>query len=383
MEPAASSSPAAGGKVRRILAIDGGGIRCLIGIEILLALEERLAAATGRAQCRLCDHFDLVAGTSGGAIIASAVALGLPMREIRDFVVANAGNMFRAASWYARFWSRYDKTELEGNLKQWFGADTTVGSERLRTLLLLVMRNWSTDSTWIVSNHPAAPFNDRRLDDCNLDLKLWQLARASSAAPVYYLPETIRFGRKKPYEFVFVDGGLTGFLNPAFKAFQFATTEPYGVNWPAGEDRLLIVSVGSGDTRHKRIGRPASDITVWRAVMGVPNAMLLATIREQDLLCRTFGRCLTGDPIDVEVGDMRSARTAVEPRLFRYHRLNVMLTEEGLTSIGCAHIRPSTVVRIDAADRVKELSEIGRGVADRLLDGVVPDCIDAPMRTGA
>lgn len=126
------------------------------------------------------------------------------------------------------------------------------------------MRNWSTDSAWVVSNHPAAPFNDRRLDDCNLDLKLWQLARASSAVPVYYLPETIRFGRNKPYEFVFVDGGRTGFLNPAFKAFQFATTQPYGVNWPVGEEDVVLVSVGSGDTGHKRIGKPASDITVAR-----------------------------------------------------------------------------------------------------------------------
>lgn len=96
--------------MNRILAIDGGGIRCLIAIEVLLALEERLAAATGDPQRRLCQHFGLVAGTSGGAIIATAVALGISMREIRDFVVANARNMFREAPWTARFWSWYDKT---------------------------------------------------------------------------------------------------------------------------------------------------------------------------------------------------------------------------------------------------------------------------------
>jgi uncharacterized protein len=363
------------GQRRRILAIDGGGIRCLIAIEVLRALEARLAAASGDPQRRLCQHFDLVAGTSGGAIIATAVALGLPMHEIRDFVVANAHNMFREAPWTARFWSWYDKSELEANLKQWFGEQTTLGSERLRSLLLLVMRNWSTDSPWIVSNHPGAPFNARHLDDCNLDLKLWQLARASAAAPAYYAPETIRFGRERPYEFIFVDGGLTGFLNPAFKAFQFATTEPYGVRWPADEQRLALVSVGAGEVRHQRVGKDARDITLWRAVLGMPNAMLAATVREQDLLCRTFGRCVTGDAIDLEVGDLRSAATAVELRLFRYHRLSASLTEAGLARIGCAHIRPRDVARIDAVDQLEAFTQIGQAIAERTLDAVMEDVL--------
>lgn len=261
-------------------------------------------------------------------------------------------------------------------MKQWFGADTALGSDRLRSLLLLVMRNWSTDSPWLVSNCPRAPFNDRALDDCNLDLRLWQLARASAAAPAYYTPETIRFGRAKPYEFVFVDGGLTGFLNPAFKAFQFATTAPYGVAWPAGEDRLVVVSVGASDVRFKRLGRSARDLTLWRAVLGLPNAMLQATVREQDLLCRTFGRCLTGDPIDLEVGDMRQAITAVEPRLFRYHRLSPALSDAGLAALGCADIRPRDVVQIDAVAHVEALSRIGRALAMQRLDGVMADCLD-------
>lgn len=359
---------------RRILAIDGGGIRCLIAIEVLVALEERLARQAGGASRRLCEYFHLVAGTSGGAIVAAAIALGLPMREVRDFVVANARNMFEPTDWHQRLWSLYDKSVLEENLKHWFGASTTLGSERLRTLLLVVLRNWSTDSPWLVSSNPAAPFNRRELDDCNLDLPLWQLARASAAAPAYYTPETIRFGRNAPYDFVFVDGGLTGFLNPAFKAFQFATTEPYGLSWKASEDELTVVSVGAGDVRHRKPGRRASEIYIHRAVMNMPNAMLQATVREQDLLCRTFGRCLTGNPIDLEVGDMRSVATAVEPRLFKYHRINPVLSAEGLAALGCAHIEPRDIVPIDAIDHIDSLSEVGRAVAERMLDGVLRDC---------
>lgn len=367
----------AGEAPKRILAIDGGGIRCMIAIEVLLELERQLAERTGDPQRRLCQHFDLVAGTSGGSIIGTAIALGLPMSTIRDFVLANARNMFLPSRWWRRMQSWYDKSVLEANLKHWFGADETLGSARLRTLLLLVMRNWTTDSPWLVSNHPGAPYNAPQRDDSNLHLRLWQLARASSAAPAYYAPETIRFGQARPYDFTFVDGGLTGFLNPSFKAFQFATTAAYGLSWPAGEGRLTLVSVGAGDARRLRKGETAADISLLRALKGVPNAMLQATIREQDLLCRTFGRCLTGGPIDREVGDLRTHTTAVEPRLFRYHRLNPLLSEAGLRDLGCGHIRPRDVSPIDAVQHVQALAEIGRALAAQQLAGVVEDCMQS------
>jgi len=369
------SAPADPKRPRRILAIDGGGIRCLIAIEVLLALEERLQRATGDAGRRLCQHFDLVAGTSGGAIVGTAIALGLSMREIRDFVVGNARHMFSLASLPARYYSWYDKTTLEQNMKDWFGPDTALGSDKLQTLLLVIMRNWSTDSPWLVSNNPHAPFNDRALDDCNLDLPLWQLARASSAAPGYYTPETIRFGRANPYDFVFVDGGLTGFLNPAFKAFQYATTGPYGLNWKASEEDLVLVSIGAGDARYRKPHKTADDLHILRAALEFPNAMLQATVREQDLLCRTFGRCETGEPIDLEVGDLRGASTALASRLFTYHRINPVLSRAGLGAIGCAHIDPRDVIPIDAVEHVAALSEVGQAIAARTLDGVLSDCV--------
>lgn len=362
---------------RRILAIDGGGIRCTIAIEVLLALEQALQARTGDPARRLCQHLDLVAGTSGGAIIGTAVALGLPMAEIRDFVLANAANMFRPQPWWRRGRAWYDKSALEANLRTWFGEET-LGSPRLRTLLLLVMRNWSTDSPWLVSSHPGAPYNDRGRDDGNLGLKLWQLARASAAAPAYYAPETIRLGRAAPYDFVFVDGGLTGFLNPAFKAFLYATTEAYGLGWPTGEARLSLLSVGAGDARRKRRGETAADISLWRALKGVPNAMLAASIREQDLLCRSFGRCLTGEPIDREIGDLKDGRTAAEPRLFRYHRVNPALTAEGLQALGCGHLRARDVAAIDAVAHVRSLSEIGRAVAARDVPALLEELLLPP-----
>jgi hypothetical protein len=354
-------------QVKRILAVDGGGVRGIIAIEVLLRLEDGLAKASEQPSTRLADHFHLVAGTSAGAIIASSVALRIPMREIRDFVLANTKSMFLPASLTRRIRHRYDKRQLEQNLKNWFGDETTLGSERLRTLLLLIMRNASTDAPWLVSNNPYAPFNRRDLDDCNLNLKLWQLARASAAAPSYFEPELVTLGSQRPYSFVYVDGGLTGFNNPAFKAFLYATTESYGVNWAPGEDRLLVLSLGTGAARQWQPLIKTMRMQLWDLAPEVARALIFASEREQDLLCRTFGRCRMGEPIDLEVGDLRHVRTAVEPKLFTYFRVNAMLTRQGLADLGCGHIDPEHVHRLDSIRYVDELRQIGNALADRAV----------------
>src|SRR4030095_15878482 len=117
-----------------------------------------------------------------------------------------------------------------------------LGSNRLK-LLLILMRNASTGSTWPVSNNPAAKYNDRSLPDCNLSIPLWQILRASTAAPTYFAPEEIRLAGP---QHMFVDGGITPFNNPALIAVLMATLPDYKLNWPTGRDALHVVSVGTG-----------------------------------------------------------------------------------------------------------------------------------------
>jgi uncharacterized protein len=379
------AKPGPGSQGRRILAIDGGGVRGIIPIEVLARLEARLAAMSGRPEARLADYFHLVAGTSCGAIIASAIALGIDLHEIRDFVLANTRTMFRRAGWRNLLSHRYDKRDLERNLRDWFGSDTTLGSERLRAIVLLVMRNASTDSAWLVSNNPRAPFNARHLDDCNLDLKLWQLARASAAAPSYFEPEVVTLGRARPYRFVFVDGGLTGFNNPAFKAFLYATTDAYGLGWPAGEDQLLVLSVGTGTWRQQSPTLTPSQMHLLYTVREAPRALILAADREQDILCRTFGRSVLGAPLDLELGDLHAARTAVEPKLFTYARINAELTAEGLATLGCPDVLPAHVGRLDGADYIDECRRVGAALAEQaitneLLEWVVSSGSRSPVQ---
>src|SRR5206468_8549742 len=68
---------------RRILALDGGGIRGLITLGVLARMEDLLAEATKSGpEFRLCDYFDLVGGTSTGAIIAAGLARGMSVAEL-------------------------------------------------------------------------------------------------------------------------------------------------------------------------------------------------------------------------------------------------------------------------------------------------------------
>ena len=65
---------------KKILALDGGGIRGMITVEVLAEIENLLLKKTGRGKnFRLADYFDFVAGTSTGAIIAACISVGMSM----------------------------------------------------------------------------------------------------------------------------------------------------------------------------------------------------------------------------------------------------------------------------------------------------------------
>ncbi len=343
---------------KRLLALDGGGIRGLISIELLAAIEARLRERLGAGpEFVLADYFDYIGGTSTGGIIAALLALGLSVTEVRDFYLRQGRDMFRRpfAPW--RFFrSLYRESNLSARLREIFGADTTLGSERLRTLLLLVMRNADTDSPWPLCNNPHAKYNERGITNCNLDLPLWQLVRASTAAPVYFRPQSLRLGEAS---FAFVDGGMTSYNNPAFLLFLMATLPPYRLGWPTGEDRLLLVSVGTGATP-----RPGAARNVMTAIWSVLMDPRYAALVEQDFLCRVFGRCRFGGPIDSEVGDLRDLAWPF-PKLFSYTRYNAELSREGLDALGLTALKVRNVRRMDSVKYMPDLLRLGRAVAER------------------
>jgi uncharacterized protein len=352
---------------RKLLACDGGGIRGLITVEVLAGIEREFRRERGE-DFRLVDEFDYVAGTSTGAIIATCVALGMSVSEIRDFYLESGRKMFDKASLLRRFRTKYEDDKLAAKLKEVIGKDTTLGSDRLRTLLLIVMRNATTDSPWPLSNNPQAKYNlaARRAEGraCNLDLPLWQLVRASTAAPVYFPPEVIDAGG--PVPFLMVDGGVTTYNNPAFLLFLMATLEPYKLCWATGTQNMLLVSVGTGTSpKANQDLRPEEMNLVYNA-SSVPSALMFAALNEQDLLCRAFGNCLHGEVLDREVGDLLGARGPVDPKLFTYVRYNAELTSEWLDEHALGHIDPRHVQPLDSTEHMAELQEVGAKLAEQV-----------------
>jgi predicted acylesterase/phospholipase RssA len=352
------------GSQKKILALDGGGIRGILSVEILAKIERLLREKLGKDEkFVLADYFDFIAGTSTGAIVAACLSWGMTVDRIRNFYLENGKEMFDKASLLDRYYRhKFDSEKLSARLRAEFGAETTLGSDKLGTLLMMVLRNASTDSPWPVSNNPAAKYNDCARPDCNLNLPLWQLIRASTAAPTYFPPEIVKIGAK---EFIFVDGGITMYNNPSFQAFLMATVEPFNLNWPTAEDKILVVSVGTGTSPYANADLRPDEMNVLYNATSIPSALMFAALNEQDFLCRVFGKCLAGDPLDREVGDMIGKRGPLQAKLFTYVRYNAELTREGLDELGLNDVEPTNVQQLDSVEFVKDLQRVGEAVAER------------------
>ena len=238
---------------KRILALDGGGVKAMLTLAILERMETLLRAHHGNPDLVLADHFGFVAGTSTGGIVAAALSWGMSVAQIRRFYLERAAEMFTKTPFWHKARAFYQAEPLSAALREIFQDEATgqpalLGTSKLRTLLLLCMRNATTGSAWPVSNNPRARYNQEGEHGSNLQIPLWQLVRASAAAPVFFLPEAIKIGKSA---FEFADGGTTTYCNPALIAALMATLPCYRVEWPTGTDRLHLISVGTGRVRSR------------------------------------------------------------------------------------------------------------------------------------
>jgi patatin-like phospholipase/acyl hydrolase len=116
---------------KKILALDGGGIRGMMTIEVLAEIESLLRQQLKKGpEFRLAHFFDFVAGTSAGAIIAACIASGMTVAEIRDFYLKSGQEMFDKAFLLKRFRAKYEDEKLAEKLQEVFGKETTLDSER-------------------------------------------------------------------------------------------------------------------------------------------------------------------------------------------------------------------------------------------------------------
>lgn len=372
-------------KPRKMLALDGGGIRGLVTLGILEKIEMLVKQETGQ---KLGEYFDYIAGTSTGAIIAAGLSRGKTVGELIDFYTSDGQQMFVPSWLIERIKYLYSADPLKATLQQVFGHDTDLGPGNLECLLLVITKNVTTDSAWPISSNPDAKYNDPARRDCNLRIPLWQLVRASTAAPVYFPPEVLQWDPADPSKtFVFVDGGVTPYNNPAFLLYRMATEPAYKLNWKKGEDNLLLISVGTGAAESLGATAASPNKNIVSTAAGLPGKLMYGILMDQDLSCRSVGRCTFGAHLDREVLDLvprqiREGMTMEEQyaaptvplsdnlgRNFLYARYNADLSATDLKNLELPQVNAASIQKMDAVENISALLQVGRAAAARVEAG--------------
>jgi hypothetical protein len=202
--------------IRRILSIDGGGIKGVFPAAFLAEIEDRVGGS-------VADYFDLIAGTSTGGIIALGLGLGFSAREILSFYEQNGAEVFRGRRFQrvrSLFGPRYDSEPLRRALNVHFG-ERRLGESRKR--LVIPSMSLATGDVYIYKT-PHHPRFERDYTERVVDV-----AMATASAPVYFPAHRSATG------IPLVDGGMWA-NNPT----GMAVVEAIGtLGWPAGSLRVL------------------------------------------------------------------------------------------------------------------------------------------------
>lgn len=208
---------------RRILSIDGGGIKGVFPAAFLADIEETLPEP-------IHSYFDLIVGTSTGGIIALGLGLGFKASEILDFYrnygpQIFGGNRFVLTLKQA-LWRKYSHEKLRRALEETFD-DRLIGHAKTR----LVIPSMNIDTGEV---HLFKTAHHERFER-DYKVRAVEAALATASAPTYF-PLF-----KTSSDFPLVDGGLWA-NNP----LVLAVVEAVGVlGWP--RDRLKVLSIGCTD----------------------------------------------------------------------------------------------------------------------------------------
>lgn len=222
-------------QMRRILSLDGGGIRGLVSCLWLAGVEEALAQA-GKPGVR--GSFDLVSGSSTGALIACGLAMGLDPLRLETLYRERREEIFPCMA--GRLWSRatravtqgfsaprYDARGLEKVLKDVFGGATL--GDLAMPVLVTAYDTLSRKPVIFKSFKPE-----------HRALKVWEVCRASTAAPTYFPAHGMEVEGRAC---AMIDGGVVA-NNPTACAIAEAMRKDNRVN---NSRELVVLSVGSGE----------------------------------------------------------------------------------------------------------------------------------------
>jgi hypothetical protein len=367
---------------KRILALDGGGIRGALTLGFLERIEQILRKRHGRKDLRLCEYFDLIGGTSTGAIIAAALAQGDTVEEVKTLYLELGRRVFGRRRWWWQWLSaKWDERVLRKALKEHFN-NAILGDATLQTGLCIFIKRADRNETVPLFNHPHGRFYARRRG-----ILLREAVRASTAAPTYFLPEQLEIGRGDVG--VFVDGGLSMVNNPALYLFLMATLRCFPFRWATGEENLLLVSVGTGSWYQRSDIRRVMRYKLWNWAAQIPAILMDDASLHNQLLLQYLAQSPIAQEFDDEFGRLEDDN--FRPAQLHYVRYNQLLDKPSLTALqlppelaeGAAKLR-----EMDAAKNCEVLVRIGAAAADQVLnEGSVerhfPSVFDLPPQLRA
>ena len=205
-----------------ILALDGGGTRGVYSAQVLSCIEQETGAPVR-------EHFDLIAGTSTGSIIAGAAAVGIPMSGVVKLFEKESPRIFRRR-WLGSFHmrSKYSSRSLEQVIRSCV-SDLTLGE--ISTPLMITGSDISTGGVHVFKSRYLKDLGEPYIRDG--DVVLSDAILASCAAPAYFDPVPVG-------DFLLADGGLWA-NNPSIIALTEAVSK---FRWSVEQVRILSIGTG-------------------------------------------------------------------------------------------------------------------------------------------
>ncbi|MGH2402032.1 MAG: patatin-like phospholipase family protein [Candidatus Limnocylindria bacterium] len=224
--------------MRRILSIDGGGVRGIIPAVLLASLER----STGRLTR---ETFDLVAGTSTGAVLAAGIAAGIPAERLVTLYAVRSPEVFRSVplvSGLRRLLTGtiYDTARLHTLIRDELGPEAREWRLNDAPIDLLIT------AKRLVDGMPWYFVRDTPANSCRAGgFRLVDAVTASAAAPTYFRPWPIApIGE-------LIDGGIGVAGNPVYQA----CVEAFDYTHAYDRADTLVVSLGTGKLLRRE--RPA------------------------------------------------------------------------------------------------------------------------------
>jgi hypothetical protein len=321
--------------LKRILSLDGGGVKGMLTLGMLKPLEEELRRrAGGSPDFRLCDYYDLIGGTSTGAIIASGLSLGLSVDELVALYRKLGPEVFgRTAGDGVFLQSKFDSKKLRRALASVM-TTKTIGTQDLLTGLAIIAKRIDTGSPWVVTNHPLGIFYDPPEESGifpNKRYRLVDLVLASAAAPTFFdeVSMDIRFDerRRTIEKGYFVDGAVSGFNNPSLQLLMLALEPAYKFGWKAGADNLMMTSFGTGMRRPGVDGDAFQGLPPGLRGVHALRAMVYDTQLQGVMFLQAFSNPRKPWRINSEIGTMEGVCFSGEP-LLDYQRIDIVLDQK-------------------------------------------------------